>query len=199
TTDLGNDWKLYYGTSYRSPRLNSSSTYTIRISAVSGGRGAGLISPFGVKKPLIDLSNGITSYLDDYMDASGGGGYKRRVVVGSIINTDGTVPIASLAFSNFLGKVAEVTATAKCVSGTGGSRAEYKKFIVEEDGAGALVITELVNITKAGGNMAVTATSAGSTLTLNLATSIAANETFSYIIVINSDIDVASKFTVLYP
>ncbi|KOR31792.1 hypothetical protein TI05_11360, partial [Achromatium sp. WMS3] len=65
TTDLGNDWKLYYGTSYRSPRLNSSSTYTIRISAVSGGRGAGLISPFGVKKPLIDLSNGITSYLDD--------------------------------------------------------------------------------------------------------------------------------------
>ena len=116
-------------------------------------------------------------------------------VKGTIESADGTVTIATYAMASFSGRAAVVEVLARCKSGAGGTRREYRRSLINENGGGTLVETNLD--TDVGANMALTFNLSGSSLQLQLASSIASPESFSFIITIKGD-DAGNLTTINY-
>lgn len=174
TTRLANGWVMAYGTTGAWIRLTSSNAFSFRISAVSMGRGAGVISPFTNQqgqRPMIDLSGG-TSLVRDNVNALLGGAYchsNAKTILAASTNDFYTVD-----FSGFQGTAMRVAALFKTSSGPGGARVAYRESIFNENGSGSLVEQNITNIT--GLNMTLTFSLSGAVLTVRGATAAANSE-----------------------
>lgn len=160
TTRLDDGWVLAYGHTYGNVRFTSASLFTIQVSAASAGRGAGVLSPAGKLKPLIDLSGG-ASYVGDAITAAQSGWYANDNEK-FIDNTDGNVTFFTVALGNFTGRSAKISANLSLASTTGGARTWYRESIFNENGAAALVEQNIHNITGLNGSLTFNAT--GSTV-----------------------------------
>jgi hypothetical protein len=101
-------------------------------------------------------------------------------VNGTIQSSDGTVTIATIDFGSFSSRGAIVEVLAKCSSGGGGARVEYRRSLVNETGGGALNEQNIDSV--AGANMTLTFNASGASLQLQLATAIVSSENFDFTI-----------------
>jgi hypothetical protein len=173
TTRLANGWVMAYGMTGGYIRMTSGGSHSFKISAVSVGRGAGVMSAFTNQqggKPLLDLS-GATSLIGDYVASRATWGNTGVKTVNAASSTDWY----TIDFGAFTGKAATVKVVANYASSAGGVRCATRESLINEDGSGVLVEQNITNIT--GVNMTLSFVLAGALLTVRTTTSAATSET----------------------
>lgn len=173
TTRLANGWVMAYGMTGGYIRMTSGGSHSFKISAVSVGRGGGVMSAFTNQqggKPLLDLS-GATSLVGDYVASHATWGNTGVKTVNAASSTDWY----TIDFGSFTGKAATVKVVANYNSSAGGARCATRESLINEDGSGALVEQNITNIT--GLNMTLSFVLAGALLTVRTTTAGATSET----------------------
>jgi hypothetical protein len=172
-TRLANGWLMAYGVTGGLIRMSSGSAHSFKISAVSVGRGAGVMSAYTNQqggKPLLDLS-GATSLIGDYVKSNTtyGNTGEKTVTAASTTNW------YTIDFSAFSGKAATIKVVANYLSSGAGARCATRESLVNEDASGGLVEQNITNIT--GANMTLAFILSGATLTVRTTTSAVTGET----------------------
>lgn len=171
-TRLSNDWVLAYGVCDGKVRFTSATNFTIRISAMSICRGAGVISPVTNQPgglPMLRMNGGPSQV----QQAIYSGGYNNSQTK-NYATAAGAVSFYSIDFGAFTGKSANVRVMAGLSSSSGGTRMYYRESVVKETGSGTLSETNLHNITDVNGSLTFDLT--GAVLTVKLATSSSSTE-----------------------
>jgi len=173
TTRLNNAWLMAYGVTGGLIRMTSASSHSFKISAVSVGRGAGVMSAYTNQqsgKPLLDLS-GATSLVGDYVASRATWGNTGVKTVSASSTTDWY----TINFGSFTGKAATIKVVANYNSGSGGARCAVRESLVNENGGGSLAEQNITNIT--GVNMTLSFVLSGATLTVRTTTAAGTSET----------------------
>lgn len=194
-TRLSNGWVLAYGQCYGFARMTSASAYTVRISAISGGRGSGIVSPVTKQqggKPMIDLSNGPSLLNDALVAAGAGSGFQATK---SMQSSSGNVDWFRIDLSAFSGNSMNIRVNFSLTSVGGGSRQFYRESLIIEGGSGSLVESNLHAVSGANGSLSFVLS--GATLTVRTTSSIVSAETARMAIQIMGYDMTASRITAL--
>jgi hypothetical protein len=170
---LSNGWIMATGMTGGLLRFTSANPFTIRISAVSMGRGAAVTSPFtnqASAKPMLDLSGG-SSVIGNYVAKYASWGNTGVKTVSAASSTDWY----TIDFGAFNGKAATVKVVANYASSAGGARCAVRESLINENGSGTLVEQNITNIT--GVNMTLSFVLAGALLTVRTTTAAGTSET----------------------
>ncbi len=161
-TRLANGWVMVSGHTHGFARMNSGGSYTVKVSAVSGGRGAGTVAPVTNQPgglPLLDLS-GAASLIKNFLNASADGGYNNQnaKVMGS---GSGNVDFFTVTLPNFSGQSYIIRVNFSVHSGGTGSRQFYRESLIQINGAGTLVETNVHAINGANATLSFVLGAAG--------------------------------------
>jgi hypothetical protein len=170
---LSNGWIMATGMTGGLLRFTSANPFTIRISAVSMGRGGAVTSPFtnqASAKPMLDLSGG-SSVIGNYVAKYASWGNTGVKTVSAASSTDWY----TIDFGAFTGKAATIKVVANYNSSAGGARCATRESLINENGSGVLVEQNITNIT--GVNMSLSFVLAGALLTIRTTTSGSTSET----------------------
>lgn len=179
-TRLNDGWVMAYGMTGGLIRMTSSSSHSFAISAVSVGRGAGVMSAFTNQqnaKPLIDLS-GNDSLVKDNVNVIlpgvvGTSGFYTKSNA-KTISASSTNDFFTVSLGSFTGNSIRISALYKTSSSSGGARVAYRQSVVNENGGGSLTEQNITNIT--GLNLTLSFVLSGSTLTVRTTTSASVSE-----------------------
>jgi len=174
-TRLGFNWFLVSGHTYGYAYMQSASLYRVHVSAVSTGRGAGLMSPFSNQpnnKALIDFSGG-ASLVKDFLNDSSLGAYSNQSA--KTMNTaGGNYNFFAIDLGTFSGNSINLRVNFSLNSGTGGARQWYRESIIQADASGTLVETNIHAINGANGTLLFVLS--GATITIRATTSVVPDE-----------------------
>jgi len=170
---LNNGWVMSTGMTGGKLQFTSATPFTMYISAVAMGRGAGVLSPFtnqATAKPMLDFSGG-SSVIGNYVSKYATWGNTGVKTVSAVSSTDWY----TIDFGSFTGKAATVKVVANYASNTSGARCATRESLINENGSGTLVEQNITNIT--GTNMSLSFVLSGALLTIRTTTSASTSET----------------------
>lgn len=176
---LDNDWIMATGHTFGRIRTTSSSPWVAKFSALSMGRGSGVISPFTTQrgnKPLLDLSNGsslIKDYVTQTLNTSGLGVYNHAQLK-TMNSAGGNYDFYRITLVNFSGESLHLRANFSLASTPGGARYFYRESVLMIDGAGTMQETNLQNITGSNGTLSFSLS--GNIITVRATTSVVNDE-----------------------
>jgi len=175
-TNLGFNWFCVYGHTYGIARMISATAYRVHVSAVSTGRGAGVMSPFANQAnsttPLLDFSGG-ASLVKNFLNDSSLGAYSNQSAK-TMNAAGGNYDFFAINLGTFSGNSINLRVNFSLISATGGARQWYRESIIQADAAGTLAETNIHAINGLNGSLSFVLS--GATITIRAATSVASDE-----------------------